>query len=372
MDDDARYDALIESLYACPLAPDRWREAVDAMGRWVGAGAFHLFAWDQQSGAARLSLVSDESFVSAIQKFDAYYGRIDVVRARALSVAPGEFFVTQDHFDDRFVARNEWFQDFLIPQGLCWSTGGTVPVEDGVHAVLALLRNNDRGRYEAADLAKARRVWPHFKRAMSLYVQMDALRHGVAIGEGGLDRIESGVIATDFRGRVFHANRQAESICSGSASLKIRHGKLTATTPEAETTLAAALSAAGTEGRAETFGADPDTAGVPRLMVACAPLRDRPQSWTLTSRASVLVLLRERGRQRVLTGRQLVQLFGLSPAEARLARALAQGLAVEEHASAAGVAVSTVRTQLRRVLEKTGTKRQTELVKLLGSVPAVR
>lgn len=372
MDEETRFDTLVEALYACPLAPDRWHEALNHLGSWVGAGAFHLFAWDQQSGAARLSLVSDESFVSAIQKFDEYYGRIDVVRARALTVAPGDFFVTQDHFDDRFVSGNEWFQDFLIPQGLCWSTGGTVPVENGVHAVLALLRNADRGRYDPAELLRARRVWPHFKQALSLFVQTEALRHSATLGERGLEKIEAGVIAADDRGRVFHANRQAEAICARSSNLRIRQGRLVGTGPDIDAALSEALATAGTRGRAESLGTDHDAAGIPNLMIACTPLRDTPSPWVMTSRASVLVLLRERGRQRMLSGQQLIRLFGLSPAEARLARALVHGMTPEEHAATAGVSISTVRTQLRRVLEKTGTKRQTELVKLLGSVPPLR
>jgi DNA-binding CsgD family transcriptional regulator len=74
----------------------------------------------------------------------------------------------------------------------------------------------------------------------------------------------------------------------------------------------------------------------------------------------------------MLSGQQLVQLFRLSPAEARLARALALGKTPEEFATECELSMATVRTQLRKVFEKTGTARQAELMKLLVSVPPTR
>jgi len=65
----------------------------------------------------------------------------------------------------------------------------------------------------------------------------------------------------------------------------------------------------------------------------------------------------------------LVQsLFDLTPAEARVARSLAAGNTVEDIASSAGVSRTTVRTQVRGVLEKTGCRRQAEVVALLSNI----
>ena len=61
-------------------------------------------------------------------------------------------------------------------------------------------------------------------------------------------------------------------------------------------------------------------------------------------------------------------LFDLTPSEARVARGLAVGETLEEIASAGGVAITTVRSQLRQVLEKTGCTRQAEVVSLLANV----
>jgi DNA-binding CsgD family transcriptional regulator len=70
--------------------------------------------------------------------------------------------------------------------------------------------------------------------------------------------------------------------------------------------------------------------------------------------------------------RLLATLFGLSPAEARLALWLVAGHTPEECARRAGVGVATVRSQLHNIYVKTGTRRQAELVALLCKLPALK
>src|SRR5205085_12098657 len=57
----------------------------------------------------------------------------------------------------------------------------------------------------------------------------------------------------------------------------------------------------------------------------------------------------------------IAALFDLTPAEARVARGIAQGLAPAEVSKQLGLSYETVRSQLKRVFAKTSTKRQNEL-----------
>ncbi len=67
----------------------------------------------------------------------------------------------------------------------------------------------------------------------------------------------------------------------------------------------------------------------------------------------------------------LQQLYGLTPAEARLAEAMAGGGPLKAAAERFGVTLGTVRIQLKAVFAKTGTRSQADLVRLLLSGPAV-
>ncbi len=64
----------------------------------------------------------------------------------------------------------------------------------------------------------------------------------------------------------------------------------------------------------------------------------------------------------------LAALFGVTAAECDLALALLRGISLRDHAVMRGVSHNTVKTQLARVLEKTGTHRQSQLVGLLRAL----
>ena len=70
--------------------------------------------------------------------------------------------------------------------------------------------------------------------------------------------------------------------------------------------------------------------------------------------------------------RELAELYGLSPAESRLAVALAQGKRMTELPDKFGVQITTLRTQLSSILRKCDVERQSDLVRLIGNIPVAR
>jgi DNA-binding CsgD family transcriptional regulator len=65
----------------------------------------------------------------------------------------------------------------------------------------------------------------------------------------------------------------------------------------------------------------------------------------------------------------LRELYALTVVEARLAAWLAQGKSVNQAAVAMGITVNTARAYLKRIYDKTGVRRQPELVRILLSLP---
>jgi DNA-binding CsgD family transcriptional regulator len=62
----------------------------------------------------------------------------------------------------------------------------------------------------------------------------------------------------------------------------------------------------------------------------------------------------------------------LTPAEARVARGIAVGKTLDDLASDGGTSRNTIRTQLYRVMEKTGCTRQVEVAGLLAGISSAR
>jgi DNA-binding CsgD family transcriptional regulator len=82
-----------------------------------------------------------------------------------------------------------------------------------------------------------------------------------------------------------------------------------------------------------------------------------------------MVLFHEAGARVDIDPFVVAATFGLTPAEARVGVELTRGLSPEEIAQTHGVAISTVRSQLRSLFQKTRTTRQTELVSTIASLP---
>ena len=61
-------------------------------------------------------------------------------------------------------------------------------------------------------------------------------------------------------------------------------------------------------------------------------------------------------------------LFDLTPAEARVARGVAEGLTLDAIGNKASISRETVRSQLKAVLAKTGVNRQADLAALLAGL----
>ena len=110
--------------------------------------------------------------------------------------------------------------------------------------------------------------------------------------------------------------------------------------------------------------------GRPDLALIVTPFPPELREFASIATAHALVTITELAPRPAPAGRHVTELFGLSKAEAELAIALLEGKHVEEIALERHVALSTVRSQLRSILRKTGLHRQGELVQLLGQLPA--
>ena len=76
----------------------------------------------------------------------------------------------------------------------------------------------------------------------------------------------------------------------------------------------------------------------------------------------VIVLLRDASHTPDVTARALIELLGLTRAEAALAVRLVKGQSLIDSAAALGISRFTARTQLYSIFDRTGVHRQAQLV----------
>ena len=91
----------------------------------------------------------------------------------------------------------------------------------------------------------------------------------------------------------------------------------------------------------------------------------------LASRPSVFLVVSDPDQKVTPPEDRLTAIFGLTPAEAKLAAALAGGLSVNDDAEEAGITENTARWTLKQVQTKTHCRRQADLVRLLAATTVV-
>ena len=80
----------------------------------------------------------------------------------------------------------------------------------------------------------------------------------------------------------------------------------------------------------------------------------------------IVIILRSANDERHQRLSEAQRLFGLTCAESRLLAALFEGCSVPQAAQRRGVAKTTARTHLQRVFDKTGARRQGDLMRLVA------
>ena len=174
------------------------------------------------------------------------------------------------------------------------------------------------------------------------------------------------VLECDGRGRSFLKTNDV---------LKIVNGELQCSQTETRARFSAALKDTASSGRATNLLVNAVGQARQRFSLAFIRMKNtriKSLGTPHPAACAVLCLVAPLDRRRIATARQLMELFALTAAEARLARALCQGYSLEEYAQDQGLKLPTVRTQLGATFAKTGTERQAALVRLIAGIPVIR
>jgi hypothetical protein len=124
MDDQKQFDQTLGLIYESALAPERLAEALSAMIPIVNADTCHLLGLDRQTSIPSLSIAIGLNEAETTPAYFAYYGQIDPRNEIAATMVPGQVFACHNHLDAHFVGRNEFYQDYLLPQvGIHYSLG---------------------------------------------------------------------------------------------------------------------------------------------------------------------------------------------------------------------------------------------------------
>jgi len=187
--------------------------------------------------------------------------------------------------------------------------------------------------------------------------------------DAALNQMDTAIFLVDVELHLLHANAAAVELLERDTALRLHGDKLLQDAVGGERSLAQ-LVAAVLDAPRDTD--NPHALSLPRhnrqpLLLTAVPYLPAQELPSLPPCAIVMANDPENHR---LSRRLLMELFGLTPAEAGVAQALAHGEALEDIAAALDISLHTVKTHLQKLFRKTGTRRQGELVSILHGMPA--
>lgn len=240
---------------------------------------------------------------------------------------------------------------------------------------LSGLRSKRKGPFTDEDLAWYRRLVPHLKRACDMNRRLVDERllteNRLAVSRIAADVSGVCLLGLSATGAILYANKRGEAFLREGSRLTLRFGGLHAVNSNKDSELHLALRNTIALQRPHHL----NLGGMNGNAHCCLTLMPVPANDPLNlscHRVEVIVLVTGVSGQRVATVQQLMELFKLTPAEARFVRALVQGEDIDSYAKAEGLKKTTIRTQLQSAMTKTGVNKQRDLVRLIMSIPAVR
>lgn len=357
------WDQLIGSLYESILRPDDLRHVVTAANSLLESDLCHLFGVSQ-SGAETFRMISHDEYEPTVAAYAKHYGHIDPRRSHLDLAPPGGIYRCSEICDSSFVNRSEFYQDYYLPHGLRYVLGSCLFRDQ--HQSVYISFNHKFGREDFTDEEKKHfeRFIGHVKRVIKSSLAASPISDALKAGEEYLHRYQHGILGLTSAGRVSFANKLAEDMLFALPNQFVNSHLVDGSQ------LHRVFQAVRLHGKPESCALE-HTDGT--VYITALPFRSEAytggqQDIHVGADTKVLVLCGGQ-QQRSHSARQLMQWFSFTAAEARLARDLASGGNVDDYAKTYSVSVATVRTQLRGVLQKSGTTRQQDLVRLLLTLP---
>lgn len=361
--------AVLEKLYGSLVEPREPRAGMDAVRRLFRVDHLAIICRSsdsptQVSGA----FISDDT---PRPEYEQHY--IDSFRMKDpfINLPPDRPLIVQEFMDERTWQGHDFFQQFLKPMDVYHVMGADIPVRPSMVYSVRLCRHRDAEPFSRDDLCLLQEMLPHLRHFGTLHA---VISHAQMVGQV-LDSVAKsmniGALVLDRNARVVHTTGLAGRRLSRREGFYLSSGRLRASSPANDMKLqhmihtASAIANEGREGEPQATRFEAGTEGASMgVALRNLPVPGAPGSG---QQVSTLVVFRDFDSESDISEANLRRLFDFTKAEARLAQLLAQGLTIDEAAERLAVSRNTLRTHLRSVFVKTGTSRQSELVRTLVS-----
>lgn len=283
----------------------------------------------------------------------------DVVTNQAVKQAPGLFQsalpLLPDFQPDEDYSKWENEQDMLDSAWLVVDNTRT-------HSfVLTIQRTVAQGPYQQAELDALNRLVPHIRQTVQLYRQLETRSKAASSLSAIIDVLPDATFVLDSLATVLYSNKAARELINRERCLSIRDERFNF----AEKDVRSAFLRASAQVVRSSMGKEAycsETLFLKREGRAPLIFVIRPIENSELLAGGALVSVYEPDNRPLPTADQIAAYFDLTPAEAQVCGALISGKSTQAISEQLGRSISTVRSQIKHIFQKTGCSRQGELI----------
>jgi DNA-binding CsgD family transcriptional regulator len=351
--------------YEAARTGEGWEEALGNTAAQVGANTAVIIISKKNTNIPTEFLVGGRLSGDAVSLYTERYNGLDPVSEVVRNLPIGLVESCHHYVKRGFVRKSSYYQEFLIPRGGRYSSGARL-FEDGREwGRIGFQTNEKQGPIAGQNFRMLQNLTPHIKEAMRQYrfarsMRAEAHRRGML---EAFQQLGCGAALVEGNCAIVQMNQAAERYLGRGVSRL--NGRFAPSDRNAWTRFQQLIAMVA---RMTRFSARECVFPLNRIEGRPLIARISPvfEPETMGRRqALVLIKLIDLDARANVAAACLREVFALTPAEARLAAALASGQTLKDVAAKRGVTDGTVRGQIKSVFAKTETSGQTELVALL-------
>jgi len=363
--DVEQFSDLVSTIYDCAIDPHLWPTAIEQIGRMMDGVNGVIMMLDTLERRARFYVdwnVDPEDRRTYSQHYHA---------DNPLEAAFARFDVDEPYNISLVMEPSRWletrvYREFGRPRGMLDSIGVTLLKTPSRFASLSIAREHDAGFAGPRELDIMRLIAPHVRRAVSIADLIEMRELTIKTFETSFESLRVPVIFVDGGCRIINANGAARELLAAGGPVRSDRNVLKAQTPDATQQLQRIVVEAGKDGGADAEGgvvfipySDGRVAFAHVLSTRLGTVRGR-----IEPSAVAAVFITPGADPVSLPLHAWGSVFGVTAAELRVLDLVVAGLSITQAANRLKIRVTTARTHLARTMQKTGTTRQADLIRL--------
>jgi DNA-binding CsgD family transcriptional regulator len=367
---DEHWLSIVDSFTSAALGEQSWNAALEALADATGSRCMQLVCVDSQTSVVFNTMTNIDPASEPVYAESLPFNP----RVKAVDESPAlKVIVDSDFISANEIRRDRFYQEVAVPWDIPWVCMTTLERNERTFTALAALRSQRDGHITSEQREIFASLAPHVRTAVRAHLALRGQSAAVLLAAS--ESLSIPLFLCDRTGRVRNLTQAAVALVTGERGLQLKDGQLCAAQAADAKALSEAIDAA-VIGHVKPGppilrtviirGRQPD---VPPLVldVFALPARGRMLN-SLSFTPHAMVVARGPRGDEARRAAILEAVYGLSAAESHIALQLAEGKTAQAIAINRGVAVGTVRAQVKAIFAKMGVNRQIELVARLSQL----